>query len=241
MDNLVLLNGIEYTGASLVGVTPGGVSGGLLGIDAVREFNLLTDTYSPQYGKRSGGQVSVVTQSGTNQLHGTVFEFLRNSAVDARNYFDSGPVPPLRRNQFGGAIGGPIKKDKLFVFGNYEGFRQAQTLSSVSVVPDSQVRAGLFPNTPGVYTPVANLNRSMLPYFSFWPEANGAQLLTNGLPSGTAFSYNNPKQSIREDFGTVRADYTIRERDSLSAAYTLDDGNSLIPLADPLFGSYSTL
>src|SRR6185312_11762993 len=91
LDNLVLLNGIEYTGASLNGVTPGGVSGGLLGIDAVREFNVLTDTYSAAYGKRSGGQVSVVTQSGTNALHGSVFEFLRNSSLDARNYFDQGP------------------------------------------------------------------------------------------------------------------------------------------------------
>jgi len=82
MDNLVLLNGIEYTGASLVGNTPGGVSGGLLGIDAVREFNLLTDTYSAQYGKRSGGQLNVVTQSGTNVAHGSAFEFLRNSALE---------------------------------------------------------------------------------------------------------------------------------------------------------------
>jgi len=101
-----LLNGIEYAGSSLVGVTPGGVSGGLLGIDAVREFNVLTDTYPAQYGKRSGGQVSVVTQSGTNHLHGSLFEFIRNSAVDARNFFDQGSVPPLRRNQFGAALGG---------------------------------------------------------------------------------------------------------------------------------------
>ena len=77
----------------------------------------------------------------------------------------------------------------------------------------------------------------MLPYMSFWPQPNGPELLANGVPSGTALSYNNPKQSIREDFGTVRADYTVRDRDSLSASYTMDDGNSLIPLADPLFGS----
>src|SRR3954451_21226406 len=169
-DNLVLLNGTEYTGASLVGVTPGGVSGGLLGIDAVREFNVLSDTYSAQYGKRSGGQLSVVTQSGTNALHGTLFEFIRNSAVDARNYFDNGPVPPLRRNQFGGALGGPLKKDQLFVFGNYEGFRQSLSVSNVAVVPDDQARQGLLPNAAGVYVPVANLDPSMLKYMSFWPD-----------------------------------------------------------------------
>jgi len=240
-DNLFLLNGIEYTGSSQLGVTPGGVSGELLGIDAIREFNVLTDTYPAEYGKRSGAQVMVVTQSGTNVLHGSLFEFLRNSAMDARNFFDQASAPPFRRNQFGGALGGPLKKNRLFLFGNYEGFRQALAVSNVSVVPDSQARQGLLPNAAGVYTPVANLNKAMLPYFSFWPQANGAELLANGIPSGTALGYYNPKENIREDFGTLRTDYFLRERDSLSAAYTIDDGNSLIPLADPLFGSYTTL
>ncbi|MFL6449579.1 MAG: carboxypeptidase regulatory-like domain-containing protein [Bryobacteraceae bacterium] len=237
MDNLVLLNGIEYTGASLVGVTPGGVSGGLLGIDAVREFNVLTDTYSARYGKRSGGQVSVVTQSATNQVHGTAFEFLRNSAVDARNYFDNGPVPPLRRNQFGGALGGPLKKNKLFLFGNYEGFRQSLSVSNVAVVPNTQARSGLLPTAAGVYAPVPNLDPSMLKYMSFWPQPNGPELTVGGRPSGAALSFNSPKQKIREDFGTVRADYVPREPDTLSLAYTVDDGDSLTPLGDPLFGS----
>jgi hypothetical protein len=119
----------------------------------------------------------------------------------------------------------------LFLFGNYEGFRQSLAISNVSVVPDQQARLGILP------TPVANVNRAMLPYMAFWPQPNGPELLSNGAPSGTALSFNNPKQSIREDFGTVRADYTIRDRDVLSASYTVDDGNSLIPLADPLFGS----
>src|SRR5207302_8800551 len=164
-----LLNGIEYTGSSNIGITPGGVSGQLLGIDAVREFNVLTDAYSAEYGKRAGAQVSVVTQSGTNALHGSLFEFLRNNALDARNFFDQSSAPPFRRNQFGGAAGGPIRKDKLFVFGNYEGFRQRLAISNVSVVPDLQARQGLLPNAAGVYTQVANLNRGMLPYMAMWP------------------------------------------------------------------------
>lgn len=237
MDNLVLLNGIEYGGASLVGVTPGGVSGGLLGIDAVREFNVLTDSYSAQYGKRSGGQVSVVTQSGTNEVHGTLFEFLRNSKLDARNYFDNGPVPPLRRNQFGGALGGPIIRNKLFLFGNYEAFRQSLSVSNVAVVPDAQVRTGLLPDAAGVYRPVAGLDSSMLKYMSFWPDANGPQLTIAGQPSGTALAFSSPKQKMREDFGTVRSDYLAGQGDTLSFAYTVDDGDSLTPLADPLFGS----
>ena len=128
-DNLFLLNGIEYTGASLINVTPGGTSGQLLGVDAVREFNVATDTYGASYGKRDGAQVSIVTSSGTNQLHGTAFEFMRNSALDARNYFDQGTIPEFQRNQFGGSLGGPIRSDKLFLFGNYEGFRQNWGLS----------------------------------------------------------------------------------------------------------------
>ena len=236
-DNLFLMNGVEYTGSSQLANTPGGASGQLLGIDAVREFNVLTDTYSAEYGKRAGAQVSVVTQSGTNALHGTLFEFLRNSALDARNFFDQGGVPPFRRNQFGGALGGPIRKDKLFLFGNYEGFRQALAFSNITVVPDAQARQGLLPNAAGVYLPVARLDPSMLPYMSFWPQPNGPRLLINGVPSGTALSYNNPRQSIREEFGTMRLDYNLRAGDTLSAVYTLDDGTNQSPLADPLFGS----
>ena len=136
-ENIFLLNGIEYTGSSQLALTPGGASGYLLGIDAVREFNVLTDTYSAEYGKRAGAQVSVVTQSGTNQFHGSIFEFLRNSAMDSPGPFDQGTVPPFKRNQFGASAGGPLKKDRLFSFGNYEGFRQSLNASSVSVVPDS--------------------------------------------------------------------------------------------------------
>jgi len=242
MDNMFLLNGIEYTGSSQLSITPGGVSGELLGIDAVREFNVLTDTYSAEYGKRAGAQVSVVTQSGTNALHGSVFEFLRNSDLDARNFFDKGPIPPFRRNQFGGALGGPLKKDKWFLFGNYEGFRQALAFSNVTVVPDDLARQGQLPNaTTGVYAPAANLNPAMLKYMAMWPAVNGPELLVNGLPSGTALSFNNPREHIREDFGTVRSDYLLSGKDTLSFAYTIDDGNSLIPLADPLFGSTTLL
>jgi hypothetical protein len=233
MDNLILLNGVEYTGSSQLAVTPGGVSGELLGIDAVREFNVLTDTYGAEYGKRSGAQVTVVTQSGTNALHGTLFEFLRNNALDSPGAFDRGAAPPFRRNQFGGALGGPLKQNRLFLFGNYEGFRQVLDAADVSIVPDLLARQGLLPNG----TPVANLNRSMLPYMSFWPAPNGPELPAVAGQPGVALSYANPRQSIREDFGTARADYVIGARDSLSAAYTLDDGNSLIPMADPLFAS----
>jgi hypothetical protein len=224
-ENIFLMNGIEYTGSSQLAVTPGGVSGELLGIDAVREFNVLTDTYSAEYGKRDGAQVSVVTQSGTNVVHGTVFEFLRNSALDARNFFDQTlTTPPLRRNQFGGALGGPLKKNKLFLFGNYEGFRESLSISNVAVVPDANARLGILPG--------ATVNLAMLKYMALWPVANGPE-----LGGGSAKYFSNPRESIHENFGTTRTDYTISERDTLTGAYTIDDGNSILPQSDPLFGS----
>jgi hypothetical protein len=118
-DNLYLLNGVEFTGASLINVTPGGTSGQLLGVDAVREFNVVSDTYSASYGKRQGAQISIVTASGTNMVHGTAYEFLRNSYFDSRNYFDQARIPEFQRNNYGASLGGPIKKDKLFLFSNY--------------------------------------------------------------------------------------------------------------------------
>ena len=236
-DNLFLLNGIEYTGTSQLAVTPGGVSGSLLGIDAIREFNLLTDTYGAEYGKRAGGQVVVVTQSGSNQVHGSIFEFLRNSALDEPGIFDQGNVPPFRRNQFGGALGGPLKKDRVFLFGNYEGFRQSLAISNVSIVPDEQARQGFLPNAAGVYTQVTGLNPAMLPFTALWPQPNGPELLSNGRPSGTKLAYYNPKNRIHEDFGTLRGDVSLHSRNRLSATYTMDDGHSVIPLPDPLFAS----
>jgi hypothetical protein len=235
-ENLFLLNGVEYTGSSQLSITPGGASGELLGVDAIREFNVQTDTYSAEYGKRAGAQVTVVTQSGTNALHGSMFEFLRNSALDARNFYDQNFVPPFRRNQFGGSLGGPLKKDKLFLFGNYEGFRQSLALSNVTVVPNSQARQGMLPDASGNYVTVPNLDPAILPFMAMWPEANGPD-----LGGGSALNYSNPKQTVREDFGTLRGDYVIGSGDTLTAAYTVDDGDSQIPQSNPLFGAYLTL
>src|SRR5438105_14144271 len=111
----------------------------LLGVEAVREYNVLEHTYGAEYGKRAGGQVSIVTSSGTNQWHGNLFEYHRNSALDAKNYFEDAKGP-FKRHQFGGTIGGPLKKDKLFVFGNYEGFQQRLAQSTRSFYPDAQSR-----------------------------------------------------------------------------------------------------
>ncbi len=227
-DNLFLLNGIEYTGASLINVTPGGTSGQLLGVDAVREFNVVTDTYGAEYGKRDGAQVSIVTSSGTNKLHGTAFEFLRNSALDARNYFDQGSIPEFQRNQFGGSLGGPIRRDNLFLFGNYEGFRQAWGLSTVTLVPDNLARQGYLPNSSGAEQYVG-VNAAVAPLLNLWPVQNGPE-----LGSGIAEAFSHPPQHIREDFGTTRFDDNLGSKDLLFAVYTADDSSANTPSQNPL-------
>jgi hypothetical protein len=229
-ENLFLLNGIEYTGASEINNTPGGASGQLLGVEAVREFNVVSDTYGAEYGKRPGAQVSIVTASGSNQLHGSLYEFLRNSDLDARNFFDGKSIPQFQRNEFGGALGGPIKKNKLFLFGNYEGFRQHLGLSSVAFVPDNNARAGYLPNASGKLTYVG-LDPSAAALLSLWPVQNGPS-----LGGGIGLAYSNPLQTIREDFGTTRADYNISQRDTLFGVYTIDDSAGDTPSANPLSG-----
>src|SRR5258708_4134575 len=111
-QNLFLLNGVEYTGAAENNMQPGGTSGMLLGVDAVREFNVQRDSYSAEFGKRPGAQVIIATRAGSNQWHGAAFEFLRNNALDAPNFFDQVSAPLFQRNQFGASLGGPLRKNK---------------------------------------------------------------------------------------------------------------------------------
>ena len=218
-DNLFLLNGIEYTGASLINVTPGGTSGQLLGVDAVREFNVIADTYSAAYGKRDGAQISIVTASGSNQVHGTVYEFLRNSFFDARNYFDQARIPEFQRNNYGASLGAPIKRDKLFVFANYEGYRQNLGISDVTFVPDDTSRAAAV--------------ASVKPLLNLWPVANGPELTLNGKNTGIAEAFSSPTQRIREDFATTRVDANLTANDLFFAVYTVDDSTAHTPTQDP--------
>ncbi len=207
-QNLFLLNGVEYTGAAENNMQPGGTSQQLLGVDAVREFNVLRDSYGAEYGKRPGGQVIIATQSGSNQLHGSIYEFLRNNALDAPNYFDQGSAPPFQRSQFGASLGGPIRENKTFIFGNYEGLRQSLHQTSAAFVPDAVSRAAAVP--------------SVQPLLNLWPVAPAGD--PNDF-NGIAEVFSSPLQTIREDFGTVRLDQILSSRDTLAAVYTIDDGN----------------
>ncbi len=251
-ENLFLLNGVEYMGSSQLAVTPGGASGYLLGIDAVREFNVLTDTYSAEYGKRAGAQVSIVTQSGTNSLHGTVFEFVRNSVFDSPGPFDQGTVPPLKRNQFGAALGGPLKKDRLFLFGNYEGFRESLAVSSLSVVPDATRTHGHAAKCEHWRTDSDRARRPLqhVPYMSFWPQPDlGPELMvpSTDLARNAWFraAFRIRTTIPTSIFGKISAPFaptTISVIATLLPALIRSTmGTSLIPLADPLFASYTPL
>jgi hypothetical protein len=224
-QNIFLLNGVEFTGAAENNMQPGGSSQQLLGVDAVREFNVLRDSYGPEYGKHPGGQVTIVTQSGTNQLHGSVYEFLRNNALDAPNYFDQGSAPPFQRNQFGASLGGPLRNNKTFLFGNYEGLRQHLHQTSVAFVPDDASRASAVP--------------AVQPLLSLWPESPNEAC---NSACGIARYFSSPLQTIREDFGTVRLDHNLSSRDSLSAVYTIDDGDDFTAtVLDPYSSDILTL
>jgi hypothetical protein len=251
--NRFLMNGVDYIGSNGTGqfVTPSGASGQLLGVEAVREYNVLQHSYGAEYGKRAGAQVTVVSSSGTNNWHGDAFEYLRNSVLDARNFFEDAKGP-FKRNQFGGALGGPLKKDKAFLFGNYEGFRERWGVPNVAIVPDSLARLGQLPNvllgTPktsplaGVYSAVPNLKAGMLPYANyFWPAPNGPELYdADGLPTGTAKAIGNPKRNVREDFGLIRFDQTVSSKDSFFVNLNTDDGDRARPPADPVFVTLET-
>ena len=242
------INGMDYVGTNSQGTTnaPNGMSDQLLGVEAVREYNVLGHSYGAEYGKRSGGQVTVVTTSGTNQWHGAVFEYLRNNKLDARPFF-SQETAPFKRNQFGGSLGGPIVRDKMFIFGTYEGFRERLAKDTTTIVPSAQARQGLIPcylayptNTAtacpdrGAYVTAPNLVPGILPFFRYWPAPNGPELLTNGLPDGSALSFSNPSRPVNEDFGLSRFDYTLSTQDTLSTSFSADRGTRNNPPDNPV-------
>jgi hypothetical protein len=126
-------------------------------IDAIEEFNIEKTSYAPEFGGKSGAVINVISRSGSNTLHGSLFEFVRNDVFDARNFFDSAtaPIPPFRQNQFGGSLGGPARKNKTFFFLNYEGQRVRKSLTQTFSVPTAAIRKGDFSDLPAIYDPTA--------------------------------------------------------------------------------------
>lgn len=197
--------------------TPGGAAGVLLGVDAIREFEVLSNGFSAEYGNAAGGIVNAVTRSGTNEFHGSAYWFHRNEALDARNFFDT-EKPPLTRHQFGGTFGGPIVRDRTFFFANYERVQQDLGLTTIMNVPTADTRAGNLPDG------VVEVDPGVVPYLDLWPLPNGRD-----FGDGTGeyiFSHTYP---TRESFFMTRVDQQLGREDQIYFRYSIDDATSLTP------------
>ena len=209
----------------------GSAAGTALGTETVQEFRVETNAYGAEFGRMSGGQVNVITKAGSNRPSGTAYEFHRNDALDARNYFDVAGKPEFTRNQFGVTAGGPVRQDKLFYFVGYEGLRENLGRTITSSVPDANARLGLLPDpaNPGQFLNVG-VNAAVAPYLNAYPVPNGTR-----LGDGTALYSFQFDQRIDQNFLQGRVDYNLSPGSQLFARYTLDDADQRLPLDYPQF------
>ncbi|MCC7236838.1 MAG: TonB-dependent receptor [Bryobacterales bacterium] len=222
-------------------------------MDALAEFRVQTNLYTAEYGRTAGGVINLVTKSGSNSVHGSLFEFLRNDDLDARNYFAlPGPKPPFRQNQFGGSLGGPLKLNRTFYFVDYEGFRQRQSQTVVSTVPTEDARKGAFSGLNAVFDPLTTrvnpqqagafirdrFPADQIPASRFdkvaeklvalYPQAQRAVLANN-------FTYV-PVRKQREDIFDLRADHMFTEGKFGYVRYSFNDNDTLTPTQLPPVG-----
>jgi len=202
----------------------GSAAGTSLGTETVREFRVESNAYSAEFGRNSGGQINVLTKSGANSVDGSAYEYHRNDAFDARNYFDTAEQPDFHRNQFGATIGGPIARDRTFFFLGYEALIERLGKTVSTVVPDDNARQGILPG--GTVT----INPAVAPYLNEYPRANGP-LLGQGLAAYT-FPFN---QSIDEHFAQGRVDHNLGAGNQLFGRYTFDDTDQFLPTDYPQF------
>ena len=213
----------DYSGGG-----PGSTIGGNLGVEAIQEYSVVNANPSSEYGKTSGGIFNAVTRSGTNSLHGSAYEFIRNSALDARNYFDGSSAPPFRRNQFGAALGGPVElpflhyngKNKTFFFFNYEGLRQSLSTTTLNQVPSTAARLGHLVGGNVSVSPAVK------PFLALYPLPNFSDSGDIGIAATVQ------KNVTPENFFTTRVDHTISTADTLHGTFMSDNSETSAP--DPL-------
>ncbi len=216
-QNAIRFDGVE--GSSIVDASPGNLNGETStgfrlqsSLENVQEFRVDSSNYPAEYGTGTAGQVSIVTKSGSNELHGALFEYVRNSAMDARNFFDGAEKSPLRLHQFGGSLGGPIVRNKVFFFASFEGLRQRAGINIIEAVPSSAARARAV--------------LSIAPLMDAYP--------TGGLPtSNPDLDLYRLSASTRldENYDSIRLDYRMNDRYSLTARYFRDQGKAATPLS----------
>ena len=215
-QNAIRFDGVE--GSSIVDSSPGNINGESSSpfrlqssLEAVQEFRVESSNYPAEFGTGTGGQITVVTKSGGNAFHGSAYEYVRNNAFDARNFFDGSTKSPLRLNQFGASIGGPIIKDKTFFFANYEGLRQSAGFNIVATVPSLSARAR---------------------------AVDSIKPLLGAFPIGTTPTSNpdldfvsaSAKYPVSENFGNIRLDHRFNDKLNLTARYFRDQGEARQPL-----------
>src|SRR5258706_1593000 len=242
-ENKYRINGIsinDYSNGS-----PGSSLGVNLGVDAIQEFSVLTGNYSAEYGRASGGVINGITKSGNNQFHGDAYYFIRDKVLDARNYFDPDKIPPFHRDQFGFSGGGPIKKGKTFIFGDYEAIRQRKSDTFSNTVPSRAARGiaqggttpsqvafvggGALPAAgPGAAPnpdPVTHIDQAVLPYLAFFPLANvqGSEVGDTGTFDTTGV------ERLTENYVTLRVDHQFSDNDSFSGSWFYDRAPLTMP------------
>lgn len=222
---------------TLVGGSTSSFSGTTLGLDGISEYRVLTNSFGAEYGMTAGSQTVMVSKSGTNTFHGSVFEYLRNDVLDAANYFDTPAssggrrLPPFRRNNFGGSFGGPIIKDKAFFFGTFEALRERKgaTIATNTLGAGCHGAAGAtITNTACPQlgsTKSVTINPLIAPIVEQYPAPN----LPNNLLS---YPYSQP---TTVNHGQVRGDFNISVKDTMNARYTIDDGETIAPMPYPQF------
>jgi hypothetical protein len=198
---------------------PGSVTGNFLGVDAVREFRVLTNAYSAEYGGVAGGVITIVTKSGTNDFQGTAFEFLRNDNLDARNFFDPAKKPEFKRNQWGFAAGGPMIKNRTFFFGATEWLREQLGRTIVTTVPSNDARQGR----------LVPINPTVTPFLALFPVSNGRDF-GNGLAE---FSFPFT-QTTSDSLYQGRIDHQLNTNNNFFGRYTIDTAGRRQPLNYPI-------
>ncbi len=199
--------------------------GTALGVDAIEEFKVETNNFSPEYGRSGSSVVNAISRSGSNQFHASAFEYLRNSALDARNFFDPSQIPSFRRNQFGAYSGGRIVANKTFYFADYEGLRETLGESELGGVPDAQARLG---NLPGGTVAV---NPAIVPLLNLFPLPNGPD-----LGGGVGEYTTTAPRTTSENYVSARIDQYLSAKDTLFGRFTIDNGQLNDPF--PIAGMY---
>jgi hypothetical protein len=233
----------EHTGYLLDGTNiadisdkaPSGLAGALLGVEAIQEFGVQTHGYSAEFGRAAGGIVSAVTRSGSNVFRGSAFEFHRDSALDARGYFDPADPPGFLRNQFGGSLGGPIKRNRLFFFGSYEGLRARNVVTRAARLPDANAHRGLLPDGRGGLRQV-NVHSNVTPYLGLlFPIPDG-----QNFGDGSAELRHTHRDPTDEDYAVGKIDWQASRDDRLTFRITDDSSRATISQEHPLFLNETT-